>query len=363
MAVFVWLISTIVIFGVFAKFSKIYNRIYVLSVTLFLFILTGWRSFSIGTDTMSYVRAFIPIGSVSKLPNIFDLVGMMQARFEYGYVYLDAMIYHFTNNPRWLLIVMALIVYIILAIFTSKMTADSQMTFIMFVTLGFFANGMNLIRQSVAVAVIMLAYMALLKGKNKTFFFTVFIAVLFHKTAILFLFVYLLKSLKFNLRNVLIIFFMTFLIAFGYGKIQGVLGDISYSDYSSFSAASGYLGLFLNIIIQILFLIVCFIGWKNRNEKKWSQIFSKVESNLLPFLMLITIATYVVAFNFSQLSRVSAYFQIASLIFVPGSIRSIESPKIKFWLKLIVYLVLITYFFVVLIYRSNWTNITPFSFG
>lgn len=341
---------------------KILRDFFVLILVTYLFVITGWRSYTVGTDTINYVSFFSYLGSPISDMHFFDLLEMLHARFEYGYVLLNRLVYHFTENPRWLLIICALITYCMLFVFLKKVSKDPYLSLVMFVCLGYMASGMNTIRQGIAAAFIMISYIFLLKKRGVFLcIFFIVLAFLFHKTAILFLLAVFLRNWKFTKKNVVVLLLGSFLVSIIYGKLENLINQINYTDYANSGITSGYLGITLNILLLLYFLVICVMSIKNTNLMLHKDI--KLDSDILPILIIISIGVYIVAFNFSQLTRIASYFEIAAIVYVPNCLRTIENIKLRMTLVWLTYIVLLFYFFIIIFLRPQWTNITPYVFG
>lgn len=360
MAVFIFFLFVTIFWGIFLTYqNNLIRNILTLILVSYLFVITAWRNFSVGTDTINYISFFDYLGSPTIKVDFFNFFEMIQSRFEYGYILLNKVVYHFTQNPRYLLIVSSFIIYCALYIFVRQLSRDPYLSLTMFVSLGYMASSMNTMRQSIAIAFVMLAYVSILKYRN--YFFGVvyiFCGFLFHKTALIFLIIVLLKNWKYSKKNVFLLLVGSVIVSLMYGKFSGVINQINYTDYSNSGITSGYLGIVVNIS-----LILIFISVRNIAKKNVDLSGDKDENSTLQLLIVIAIGVYLVSFNFSQLTRIAMYFQLAMLIYVPNVLSSIKDNKLKIYLYLFSYSVLVTYFFVVLVVRPHWSNITPYLFG
>ncbi|MCT0020853.1 EpsG family protein [Weissella cibaria] len=354
-----------IIFGLSWHYkTKLIDNIMLFLLVGYLFIITGWRNYAVGTDTINYVSLFNYFGSSVNDINFFDLVGMVHARFEYGYILLNKIVFYFTNNPRWLLIIFAFISYYVLFLFIKKLSIDPYLSVTMFVCLGYMAMTMNTMRQGIAVAFVMLAYISLLKYHSSLLCIVfVFCAFLFHKTALFFLVVLIFKNWQYTKINVVRIMIISLVIAAIYGKFENVINQINYTDYANSNITSGYLGIILNIMLLIYFLVVGYIANKHGSSGLLTKYYSQINQNILPILIITSIGVYVISFNFSQLTRIASYFELAAIIYVPNSLKEIKDNKLYTFLKLLTYIILLIYFFVILLLRPHWTNITPYIFG
>ena len=360
MAVFVFFLFVTIFLGIFLTFqNNLIRNILTLILVSYLFVITAWRNYSVGTDTINYISFFDYLGSPTTKVDFFNFFEMVQSRFEYGYILLNKIVYHFTQNPRYLLIVSSIIIYCALYIFVRQLSQDPYLSLTMFVSMGYMASSMNTMRQSVAIAFVMLSYVSIIKYQNYFWgIIYIFCGFLFHKTALIFLIIVLLKNWKYSKKNVLFLLVGSIFVSILYGKFSGVINQINYTDYSNSGITSGYLGIVVNILIILIFIVVGNIAKKNVDFSSDSG-----ENNILQLLIIIAIGIYLVSFNFSQLTRIAMYFQLAMMIYVPNVLSSVKDNKLKIYLYLFSYSILVSYFFVVLVVRPNWSNITPYLFG
>lgn len=363
MSVYVGLSLLIIINSIFVNRIEHAKKIFVFTTMSYLFIIVAFRSYIIGADTLNYVQLFETIGS-NTLPQFnINFSTLLGERYEYGFVLLNKVIFDITSDPRWLFIVCAFWTYIMLFVFVIKLSRDPFLSIALFVGLGYFVLSMNALRQSLAIAFVMIAYLFLIRDKILPFILSIILAGMFHKTALLFLIILLIKNVHYRFKTSVFILSCCIIIGLTFEKFFPALTYLNYSNYiDNSSISAGYLGLILNICIIIFLLIISFFAYQNRDIKLWEKYFPNNSDNLLPLIMVISIGIYFISFNLSQFSRIALYFEIASLIYIPNVIQTVESKKIKLFMNVLVYMVLFSYFFIVLICRPEWSQITPYYF-
>ena len=164
--------------------------------------------------------------------------------------------------------------------------------------------GMGYTRQGSALAFIFLALVSLKKNKIFGCYIYLFLAVLFHKSAIIMLPIIFLTYFKFNLKNILLIsiliFCSTLLVLPEFTRIQTGY----FSDATKYVSTGVYYRLFLNILAGLLFLLFY----------KKIKTNNKID-NLIFLIFFITICLSFLAKDYSTfVDRVIIYFTFIQII-------------------------------------------------
>ncbi|CAK1222474.1 EpsG family protein [Fructobacillus evanidus] len=344
----------LLVIGEISLLSFIQNRLrntYLMVITLSLILLVGLRPLLLGTDTGSYVDLFNGIVNGrywdSSLSNLFS------GRFEIGFLDFVKLSADFTDNPRFLLLSSAVVMYVPLAIYIKKESLNPTLSFLIFFTLTYFPQSMSAMRESMAVGFLMLAVVSL----NNSYrwwppFVWIFIAFLFHRSAILFLLVLVLKRYRFTAKKATVAVVGSMLVALSFTKIfTFILKYIpSYSYYSNnVGALSVKTALIMNIALSLLLLIVASMDKSHEesvNTNRW--------------MLLLAICVYTISFVFNGFDRMAMVFLFAQIILVPNAIAKLQDEQLRKLLNVLLGAICVLYFVVVLIYRPDWLKITPY---
>ena len=170
---------------------------------LLLFIVGGFRDVSVGTDTENYARLFDSYGSdVSMMHHatepLFLLIQFLVAEMGGGYEIM-------------LLIIMAVILGTIH--FYARLVSKSSLYVILsFFLLYFYFYSFNTMRQYMGIGFCLIAFYYLSKKRVKRYFLFIFIAFLFHATALVGLFAYILNKIKLNKKKQILLLSITFVV-------------------------------------------------------------------------------------------------------------------------------------------------------
>jgi len=242
-----------------------------------------------------------------------------------------------------------------------------------------------LLRQVIAIGIIVFSYKFILEKKPIKFIILVMIAVLFHKSAWLFIFAYpFCRYIKFGKKNYILIA-IAFVIAnmlpnFILGiintfDISGTLSVyIKYGVYDTSGKISMF-GLFITVAILILGHYYYSITNKNNNKKieeaKKNNQNNEVElirnenkKNMKEYNILLNLSTLgsvIFAFSnvVSEFYRVSLYFSIFNILLVAAALNSELSSRKKRTIVICFIVISILYF---LVRTINNINSNPYSF-
>ncbi|WP_290033375.1 EpsG family protein [Ligilactobacillus cholophilus] len=360
MAIYLWLIAFIL--GA-SPLQKQYKKIYLTLCLFFIWILIAFRSYFIGNDTLTYVGSFSALAntSLSTYGNNFFSILFSKNRFEYGYVVLNKIIYFFSKNPRWLLIVSATIIVILLGYILYKYCEDSSLALIIFVTMGFMSGSMSQIRQYIAWAICIFSIKYIIKNNFVKYLITIIIAMLFHISAVIFFPLYWISKLKFNFLKCFSFSIIVMPIFIYFTQFSNLVGSIisSYDNYDGQIAnngTTGYLSITINLITFILLLLLAVYLYKNQN------ILNNQIINLSLWMLFCGCLVMILSYKFSQFTRLSTYFTCAIMFLFPNGLNQLKSTELKNIVKILLISFMILYFVIINTLKPLWTCIVPYHF-
>ncbi|MFR0513462.1 EpsG family protein [Limosilactobacillus mucosae] len=342
-----------------------YNKnLYLIINSICIFIVMALRSSSVGADTIPY-KNFFESTNLQNLPSNFInwLAPLQGQRFETGFMLYNKILYSISSNFQCELIITSLLIITCYVFFLVRLEINYFWGFLTYLSLGFFANSMNLMRQSIAWALLLVAFVYCIEKKPFKFLLFVMLAAGMHVTAWLFLVVYPLSFMNINIKNVSLIFGSSFIITFTFEKLYGFVSNYS-TEASSFSEdiISNQLNGGVNLAINILLFTLIFLIGVNICLDKTLRLNDKtkriVKTSL--YMLISAIAVSIVSFKFSQLSRIAMYFATGEIILIPFIIENIRNYRLKRIISGIVTIGLIAYFIVIQVLRPEWSNIVPY---
>lgn len=189
---FLLVLSQVLISDV-AKY-KSHDKIMKIIIFAYIVILVGVRH-KVGVDTYSYMNVY---DSIPKLYDI-DYSNIFSYKYQPLFLLLESFCKtFFSSDFYWVQIFHALILNLSIFRFIEKNT-EHFFTGLIFYLLTFFMYfNFEIMKESLAIAVFLLNFDALKENKWKRYYFGVFIAVLFHLSAGILIFLPFLKRVKFN---------------------------------------------------------------------------------------------------------------------------------------------------------------------
>lgn len=298
----------IVIWGLLVDFNrKNCKKRYVIGVSLILITVSGLRNMYVGPDdTYYYYLDFLDYGKTE-----FGDLALLN-KDPFFAVFTKILRFFINDNFQLYLILCSAFLIIPLGQFIYRESKNPMMSYLMFISLGFFYFSMVCIRQSMAIGILLLSYQALKNHDFWKFICFVLIASAFHLTALLFFVIYPLSYLKYNFK--LLFFYiaaMVVAIELGQSLISSfdltLLGDrfasYQFGENRSLSAA-GFLQLVLFALLFVLYY---------SKVKMVDEVEINLQSHLLSLAMIFQSLVFVIA----EFFRLSWYFKVYILILIP----------------------------------------------
>lgn len=317
--VFIWSIITGCVFILNNKnFSK---RLFLIINIIPIILITGFRSINNGRDTYMYVTIYNTIKDTD-WNLIFDVI----PRIDKGYLLLNKLISLLDLDYTGFFLIISFITYTGIALFFYKYSTNIWLTLYLFITNLYIFDPFNIVRQMLALSIILISFDLLLKRNYKIFAIIVIFASFIHLSAILFL---LLLFLKFNSDNIskslnrmimlwCMISIVIVVLVFLFKPLLSLLDTYSYILQSYASADAIKFGFIRNCIYAILPSLLMLYGLKNNiyNKMELHWVFILLNASFL--FLVINILTYTVT---SMFSRLAIYFQIFICLSIPLGLK------------------------------------------
>lgn len=324
-------------------FSKpIYNMIFIALIAFFWF-LTAFRSSEIGNDTLQYLNYYDIIARNGVNENF---------QIELGYQYFCLFLSKITPDPYFILTVSSTVCYVISGIYIYRNSNNILFSAILLfcVAFPFFASG---VRQSISMAIVLIAYEQIKKGKKVIPIILILFASLFHVSALMAL---LWFAHRFIPKRVVVVISIALVVSVlaAMGSLNAMLASIlkEYENYfESEYAGSGWLGIVYYALRATVFYLFIYLSSKG-NENEYSLEVSNA------VLLLFTVC---LGFSVNLFSRASLYFLLVTAIDIPNSLNSGKIKNRDFWM-LLIGIVMLAYFMLTLIARPEWNQLYPYKF-
>ena len=330
------------------------NKLFLFITFLELFFISGFRAWHIGNDTLHYVGVFISAFS-------YDL---SSSYMEKGYIVFNKILSSFTNNPQSILISTSFLIIGTLLFFIYKYSKFIFLSVLLFVILHF-AGTLNIIRQYMAIIIVLLSFNFVVKREFFKFLCCCLIATTFHTSSIVALVWYFIYPLNIKIRNIITILVVTILIFIFIapfldqvfkilGRYDSYMGTILMGEETKIASI-------IKTLIDLVIFIFCFISYFYVYLKKKKKDIFIILPQFLLLSSLLALCIQFVSIRGVVLERVAMYFSFFNIISVPSFINC-YSRNIKVLLIFIVFGLFVLYSSIIFIYRPGWNYVLPFQF-
>lgn len=289
-----------------------------------MWLLMGMR-WGVGADFFSYKYIFDNAGK-----NIF-------IQFDYiekGFLVLNWIVHKFTSDSVCLFLICAFIIIFLFLKEIQCSSSDCLMSVILFISLGYYFNSMNVMRQFIAVGI---SFYSIKYFKTKEWYkylILIIIASLFHKTVLILVPVYFMIIFLHDRLFYLVTFVCFALISLFSSELFSGLAQRSlyFSKLMVNSTTQQRISL-PNIVLGIVVFIACIIIYKDNNMNVYTKY------TWLAVLSFIFLNKYGTA-----ATRIGFYFTPVYILAIPDVIHSMKDRRSK----LIAYLTVIFICFIYL---------------
>ncbi len=332
--------------------SKNKRIFFLVGTAIFVYCMFGLRSFEVGTDTQAYKRYFELYKEYSLKELLFYTYWFKD--MEPGYVIICKVILLFTKNAEIFLKIIAMIFSALFVTFLNKLDED-EIYWCAFTYYGLYAlcTGLNIMRQGIAMLIILHAYLAYRKGKTRKVVILCFMAFFIHMSsilasAILIPFTIIKNRIETNKYLKWILLLGVFLCCFLYRYVFQWLGILGYLNRNA------EIGTTILIMMCYLYIILM-LTKKAYIQKEELFIYYFLETNIL--ILIIMNFMSVISPVFTRLTTLLIIFPS----FIPSKIKkSGLNANFKFIVSAVTYILVSIYFFRSLV--SNIGGIVPFRF-
>lgn len=314
---------------------------YFFAILTFLpfFLISAFR-YNVGTDYIVYSKLQIP-SVLNGYPN----------NVEPLYKFL-IILGNFFGTYQLIFALTHLIFLIFICLSVSRESDSYFWSIVVFMGSGMFNYSLNIMRQSIAMAIIVFAFYYIEKNKTKYYFYVI-MAVMFHKMTIIFLFIPLLRRVKIKITIFVTLFLSILLFK---ETIRLILIFITkkfgfYSHYFGGILDRGEIGWTFLVINLSILIIFYYISYRYHIESKLSDWYI-----LFQVITVLIVAISDILPNYERIMYMFLYFQIIS---VPFFIKKIPNKGIKIIISIML-MIIYTILFYKLFVLSNIGETFPY---
>lgn len=295
---------------------------YIVICGILIALIMGLRTQYTGSgDSIAYCTKFDQMRRYSNFGDYFDkhLASSDFLFSETGFYFLTWLLGRIFDDSQVFLFLTSVFTTWAVCRFVSRNSANASISLIVYVCLGLFTFNMNGIRQALAMSVCLFSYEYVKKRKLLPFILLILVAMQFHKTAICFVPMYILPSMKFSKGNLLIYICGVMLFLLFLDNLILAYNDWSSKEYDSTDSASGG-GLFV-ILIYLFALVIALMQ---------PDLVREQGTGMVCFAVIAGLAAYVARYFSNQMmERISFYYFYFVTLLIPASIEKMGARESK----------------------------------
>lgn len=290
------------------------NSILLKYTIIWIAVLSG-LSYKMGTDIMNYMSDFSTFYKNAFTWN--SIENMAQDRYQPGWVLLNYLCYQIFDDFAILKIIHAIIINWGLYYFIQRFKMPQFTFLILFFFLLWFQVELNILREGLAIAFFFFALPHLVKWNWKKYYFFVFLAFMFHISAIILFLLPLLRLINFRSKITIYVFSIILIVLPLFLSLSGMTDTLN-TTLNLLESTSKYSMAYLQedtsversmliLIFRLITIIVPIVYiWKKDSSK----------SNVIVGIALIYVLIYIISNFITAFHRISQYLEPVYYIFV-----------------------------------------------
>lgn len=325
MIVYLGLFTLIILLSVLIFAKGVTNKkkkIFLFLAFGFMFLIMGFRSENVGTDTRLYCNIFQEHFSFN--------FGIIKENGDSSFLYslYNKIVSLISTDYRAIIIANSIVICALTALFIYKNSDNVVFSTLFFMTFYHFFSAMNISRQYIAVMIICNAFYFLKNKKPVKYILLCIIATLIHNTAIVSFIMLPFLYINPTKRNIFIYFAVIVIGMIFMNKIM-TLFSVVFGHYTMYFEKSlltevGENRKVVITVIYIVFAILLIYLLKNKTEEKESNY---IDLYLLHMINLITIIIGIISLKIMLLSRIEVYFSIFEIILIPKVLNKMKNKR------------------------------------
>lgn len=345
------------------------RKIYITLAFGAMAIVGALRKYTIGIDLqILYYPKYIQLVNVS-FSNLFS-----SSNLETGYLLFCKLLTLISKEPQTLIIVTSIITTSITGWFIYKYSNNVKCSTILYIILNIYFMSMNIIRQQLAVSILLIAFHYWMNNKKLKGILIALLASTFHSSAIIVLPVLLLYGMKFK-KNYLYLsagISLFLMVTYKYIiKIYSIISSIlhlsnnkdyaSYLENEAFGIGTVNINNILSVALAIIFFCIAYyyIIFINKTKDETQLKRQHFYLFMAAFYMIINI----VALKMVIISRLQYYFLPFILLIIPESISLLTKNKNKLLIIILLFSILLFRFtYVFFNSADDLYGVTPYKF-
>lgn len=317
------------------------KRSMVICITAFLvlWLIQTFRAYDIGVDIPGYINGFLRANYPIK------------SETEIGYYAFINILRSVTDNPTIFLSIISATFLLPLTFILRKFSAIPILSFIIIASFVLYIFSFSALRQTMAIGITTLSYYFIYKKKILPHYLLVYLATLFHSSAVIFVIAYpLCNYAKISKKAYCYIFTVFIICLFSLKSIviwllPMIFENDTYLNYIDEDAGMAYN---LAILIFLFFIFTFFNRKPTQNDLNFQKlVFCAMMCQCLGLISPVA-------------PRVGFYFFVYIALALPNTVYSIRAMNIRNLAGISLSLFMIYFFFSK--YTNGYLNVIPYSF-
>ena len=300
MSVYVIVLLTVVVLGLIMPQEGYLRKWYIIAMAAMHTFVCGFRYMYLTGDLRNYASDYYDIVNHGWLSE-----QVLQEGRNTGFFVLMKLFSHWTDGDfQVLLFFIALVIEIILAILIYKYSPIPWCSYLVWNCITFYVFGFSAIKQALAMALVMWAFIYIVEKKPWKFVLLVLIAGTIHMPALVFLPTYFLSKKRITFNTVVGYIIAGGLIYVLRSPLVNFIGSIYYEDETFVLSSSNLGGRFIMIAV----ILICGIVLKGFEEENFTRLFH--------IIAIAAICQMLAGFD-NIFTRLTDYFFQFSVLFIP----------------------------------------------
>lgn len=289
-----------------------------------LFIITGLKAVSVGSDTISYYNRYVGAEYMMTADNTATEPGFNWL----GYFFHDMLGISFYAFDA----LMAAFICTLLALFLKRYSSNLYLSLIVYMTIGLFTMSMSGLRQILAISLCTIPIIVSFDNrglqhvsKKKRLWrlvlgaICVIVAATLHNSAIIFLPILLLFDVRLTRQQTILLIVIATVTIVLRGVITSIMSNFLPTRYEDMDLNLNYEMNILMLIVPIAIGFFCtLISRPDRSDGKYSKVIS-----LMFVFLALQITFNNLALNNNQIGRLGYYFLSSYIILIPYALKCI----------------------------------------
>lgn len=300
MSIYWIIVAAVIVLGIVMPQQGYYRKFYIIAMTVLHSFVCGFRYMYLTGDLRKYAWDYNDIVNYGWFnENVFH-----EGR-NAGFYWLMKLISTITNgNFQLFLILLAVIMEVVMAIMIYKYSPMPWVSYLVWNCMGFYVSGFSLIKQYLAMAIIMCAMICIFQNRLKAFLIFTLIAGFIHMPALIFLPAYFIVQRKINIQTILGYILFAGIVFVFRSPIVNLIAQFYYEE-ETFKLVTNNPGGRFAVIVLIL---ICGYLLKGFQEKNFEQLYN-----------IIVIAAVLQMFSSfdNVFTRLADYYLQFLVLFIP----------------------------------------------